>query len=111
MDIASADTAPPWKEGANYFLIQAARPSITPKGKIEVTEVFSYACPFCNDLQPRMQKLKQALPRNAVLDYLPAGFNPNEDWPLSILRRGCSKVVCRPSRTLQSSTSGRPACR
>jgi thiol:disulfide interchange protein DsbA len=29
-----------------------------------------------------MHKLKQSLPVNAVLDYLPAAFNPSEDWPM-----------------------------
>jgi thiol:disulfide interchange protein DsbA len=29
-----------------------------------------------------MHELKQALPSNAVLTYLPASFNPGEDWPM-----------------------------
>jgi thiol:disulfide interchange protein DsbA len=29
-----------------------------------------------------MHQLKQALPANAVVDYLPASFNPTEDWPM-----------------------------
>jgi thiol:disulfide interchange protein DsbA len=29
-----------------------------------------------------MHKLKQTLPANAVLTYLPASFNPSEDWPM-----------------------------
>jgi thiol:disulfide interchange protein DsbA len=29
-----------------------------------------------------MHKLQKALPPNAVLDYLPASFNPSEDWPM-----------------------------
>jgi protein dithiol oxidoreductase (disulfide-forming) len=78
----SSRAAQTWTEGVNYFLIQPARPmSVTP-GKVEVTEVFSYACPACNVFQPTMHKLKQSLPANAVLDYLPAAFNPSEDWPM-----------------------------
>jgi protein dithiol oxidoreductase (disulfide-forming) len=79
---ASAGAAPSWTEGVNYFLIQSARPSSVPAGKVEVTEVFSYACPACNIFQPTMHKLKQILPANVVLDYLPAAFNPSEDWPM-----------------------------
>jgi protein dithiol oxidoreductase (disulfide-forming) len=71
-----------WTEGVNYFLIQPARTPSVPAGKIEVTEVFSYACPACNIFQPTVHKLKQALPANVVLDYLPAAFNPGEDWPM-----------------------------
>jgi thiol:disulfide interchange protein DsbA len=49
---------------------------------VEVTEVFSYGCPACNVFLPFMHKLQAALPANAVLDYLPAAFNPGEDWPM-----------------------------
>lgn len=77
-----AGSAQVWTEGVNYFLIQPARtPSVAP-GKIEVTEVFSYACPACNIFQPTVRKLKQAMPANVVVDYLPAAFNTVEDWPM-----------------------------
>jgi protein dithiol oxidoreductase (disulfide-forming) len=71
-----------WTEGVNYFLVVPARPTSVAPGKVEVTEVFSYACPACNIFQPTMHKLKQSLPPNAVLDYLPAAFNSSEDWPM-----------------------------
>jgi thiol:disulfide interchange protein DsbA len=71
-----------WTEGVNYFLIQPPRTPSVPAGKVEVTEVFSYACPACNIFQPTMHKLKQAMPANVVVDYLPAAFNPAEDWPM-----------------------------
>ena len=78
----SAHGAQTWTEGVNYFLIQPARPPAVPAGKIEVTEVFSYACPACNIFQPTMHKLKQSMPANVVVDYLPAAFNTAEDWPM-----------------------------
>jgi protein dithiol oxidoreductase (disulfide-forming) len=71
-----------WTEGVNYFLIDPPRQTSLPPGKIEVTEVFSYACPACNLFVPSMHKLKTSLPPNAVLDFLPASFNPSEDWPM-----------------------------
>jgi thiol:disulfide interchange protein DsbA len=74
--------APAWTEGVNYFLISPVRPTSLPAGKVEVTEVFSYACPACNLFVPTMHQLKAGLPPNAVLDYLPASFNPSEDWPM-----------------------------
>src|SRR5271167_3522275 len=73
---------PTWTEGVNYFLIDPARPTALPAGKVEVTEVFSYACPACNLFVPTMHKLKASLPPNAVLDFLPASFNLAEDWPV-----------------------------
>jgi protein dithiol oxidoreductase (disulfide-forming) len=71
-----------WTEGRNYFLINPARPPAVAPGQVEVTEVFSYGCPACNVFLPEMHKLKKALPANAVLTYIPAAFNPGEDWPM-----------------------------
>jgi protein dithiol oxidoreductase (disulfide-forming) len=79
---APARGAPTWTEGVNYFLINPPHPTSMPGGKVEVTEVFSYACPACNLFVPTMHKLKTSLPSNAVLDFVPASFNPSEDWPM-----------------------------
>jgi thiol:disulfide interchange protein DsbA len=79
---APAGGTPAWTEGVHYFLITPAHPTSLPPGKVEVTEVFSYACPACNIFVPTMHKLKASLPPNAVLDYLPASFNTAEDWPM-----------------------------
>ncbi len=80
--VSLAQAATSWTEGKNYFLINPPRPTKLAPGKVEVTEVFSYGCPACNAFIPTMHKLKQALPANAVLTYLPASFNPSEDWPM-----------------------------
>jgi len=79
---APAAAGPKWVEGRNYYLIQPPRPTGLPAGKVEVTEVFSYACPACNQFQSYMHELKKSLPANAVLDYVPASFNQAEDWPM-----------------------------
>ena len=70
-----------WVEGKNYFMIDPAQPTSHP-GKIELTEVFSYACPACNSFHPTMDQLVKSLPSNAVVVYLPASFRPDENWPL-----------------------------
>jgi thiol:disulfide interchange protein DsbA len=77
-----ARAATSWTEGKHYFLINPPRVPAVGPGKVEVTEVFSYGCPACNLFVPTMHKLQKALPANAVLDYLPASFNPSEDWPM-----------------------------
>jgi thiol:disulfide interchange protein DsbA len=71
-----------WQQGVNYFLIEPAQPTSLPPGKVEVTEVFSYACPACNAFYPTIDRLRESLPSNAQLDFVPAGFNPTEDWPM-----------------------------
>lgn len=73
---ASATT---WQAGTNYFVIDPPQPTHSGD-KIEVTEVFSYGCPACNASYPFVDALKKALPPNAVMDYVPASFNPSEDW-------------------------------
>jgi thiol:disulfide interchange protein DsbA len=78
--VASAQTT--WTEGRNYFLIVPALHTNVPAGKIEVTEVFSYACPHCSDFRPVIKQMKAELPPNAVFTQVPASFNPAEDWPM-----------------------------
>lgn len=71
-----------WSEGTHYVRLAPPQQTTVPAGKVEVMEVFSYACPACNAFQPVMEKLRQALPPNAQLTFLPAAFNPAEDWPM-----------------------------
>jgi protein dithiol oxidoreductase (disulfide-forming) len=71
-----------WAEGKHYFEIKPAQKPLTPPGVVEVTEVFSYACVFCNRAIPLMDRLKKSLPSNARMTYLPASFNSAESWPL-----------------------------
>jgi thiol:disulfide interchange protein DsbA len=68
-----------WVEGKNYFLIEPAQPTSQP-GKVEVTEVFSYGCPACNAFHATANQIAASLPANAVMTYLPASFNPPENW-------------------------------
>lgn len=71
---AATPAAPNWQEGTNYFLVDP--PQATASGdKIEVLEVFSYACPHCAHFQPYAEQMKQSLPAYAHFDYMPAVFN------------------------------------
>jgi len=71
-----------WTEGVHYFAVTPPQRTNVPAGKVEVMEVFSYACPACNGFQPIMKQLKYSLPANAQITYLPASFIPTEDWPV-----------------------------
>ena len=71
-----------WTEGTNYVRVTPPQQTTVPAGKVEVMEVFSYACPACNVFQPVMEKLRGALPPQAQVVFLPAAFNPQEDWPM-----------------------------
>jgi thiol:disulfide interchange protein DsbA len=75
-----------WTEGTNYFRIQTPQRTNVAPGKVEVMEVFSYACPACNAFHGIMDQLTKSLPPNAQVVYLPASFVPAEDWP--VFQRG-----------------------
>lgn len=69
-----------WEPGKQYFLVEPPQQTSTGD-KIEVLEVFSYACPACNAFRPYIDKIKESLPANAQMTYLPASFRTDEDWP------------------------------
>ena len=49
-----------WVEGTNYVVLDQAQPTTVPAGKVEVMEVFSYGCPFCNKFQPVIHQLEHS---------------------------------------------------
>ncbi|HEX5959786.1 MAG TPA: thiol:disulfide interchange protein DsbA/DsbL [Rhodanobacteraceae bacterium] len=80
--LAAAQAPPPqWTEGKQYFAIPNPQPTNQPD-KVVVTEVFSFACPACNQFEPYLDKLRAELPAGAVLEFVPASFIPTEDWPV-----------------------------
>jgi thiol:disulfide interchange protein DsbA len=78
----SGEPASPFREGTHYSVLSIPQPSQVAAGKIEVTEVFSYGCPACNQFQSTMDRLRQALPRNAEIVFVHASWNKAESWPL-----------------------------
>jgi len=80
--ITSLAQAQNWTAGTNYFPVIPAQPTSVPAGKVEVAEIFSYACPYCAQFNPLMQQLRKSLPGNTQLVFVPASFNPSEDWPM-----------------------------
>jgi len=70
-----------YEAGKQYFLVEPPQPTTTGD-KVEVLEVFSYACPACNAFQLTANKIKSELPPNAQMAYLPAAFRADEDWPV-----------------------------
>jgi thiol:disulfide interchange protein DsbA len=77
-DPASDSTAPVAAEvGKNYFLVEPPQPTASGN-KVEVLEVFSYACIHCAHFQPYADEIKSKLPAYAQFEYMPAIFN--EAW-------------------------------
>jgi thiol:disulfide interchange protein DsbA len=75
---AAAAPSRHWEVGTDYFLIDPRQPTSTGD-KIEVVEVFSYACPHCAHFQPTVEALKSKLPTDAQFVLVPAVFN-NAQW-------------------------------
>lgn len=71
-----------WNEGTDYVRVHPIQPTTVPAGKVEVLEVFSYACPACNQFQRVIEELEKQLPANAQLAFLHASFKPEESWPV-----------------------------
>jgi thiol:disulfide interchange protein DsbA len=76
--VARADV--PWTEGQHYFAVQPAMPTAVAPGKVEVLEVFSYACPACNHFYPAVNRIRAATPAGVQWRFLPAAWHPEEDW-------------------------------
>ena len=81
-DVPAFVEDPKWVEGTNYFRIEPAQPKVSNTDKVEVAEVFSYACPSCNAFHPMVDQLAKTLPSYAVMAYLPVSFMPQENFPM-----------------------------
>ncbi len=57
----------------DYALVVPPRPTDSGK-KVEVVEVFSYACPHCNSLAPMIEPWAKKLPSNVVFKRIPVSF-------------------------------------
>ena len=77
-----AYAAAPWVEGQHYLLIEPAPADSTAAAHPEVTEVFSYGCPFCAQFNATAKQLQASLPAKAQFSYVSASFLPAEDWPM-----------------------------
>lgn len=73
-ETAAKPDAAAWEAGKNYFLIEPPQPTASGD-KVEVLEVFSYACSHCANFQPYAEQLKASLPDYASFSYMPAIFN------------------------------------
>ena len=64
-----------YQAGTHYYPIQPAQAVTAPKGKVEVVEVFSYACIHCAHFQAEVNAWKKAMPANATFALMPAAWN------------------------------------
>jgi thiol:disulfide interchange protein DsbA len=71
-----------WINGKHYTTLPAGTTAENRPGKIEVAEVFSYACIHCYRSKNIVAQLQAALPADAYMSYVHASFIPAEAWPM-----------------------------
>jgi thiol:disulfide interchange protein DsbA len=65
-------------KGIDYIPIIPEQPTDSGK-KVEVVEVFSYACPHCANLAPSIEAWARKLPANVVYKRIPVSFG-RQQW-------------------------------
>jgi protein dithiol oxidoreductase (disulfide-forming) len=69
-----------FQAGHHYQVVATPEAAGLAKGKIEVTEAFSYLCVHCFEAQGLVEQIRAALPADAAVTYVHAGFN--QGWQL-----------------------------
>ena len=65
-----------YTEGQHYRLVDPVQPTDVASGKVEVMEIFSYACVHCAHFEPFIAAWKKSMPANVQFRALPAVFSP-----------------------------------
>jgi len=61
-----------------HYKATSIKLATSDKTKVEVTELFSYSCPHCFQLDPQIQAWKKTLPKNVKFVAVPAIFR--DSW-------------------------------
>jgi thiol:disulfide interchange protein DsbA len=75
--ITATSAAADFVEGTQYTRLATPQSTSAPD-KIEVVELFSYACPHCFHMEPELGKWLKAKPDDVVFVRLPVVFRP--EW-------------------------------
>ena len=86
--LASAQEGNAPVEGVDYVRIPDGRPLASPDGRIEVVEIFSYACGHCADLHPLIEPWQRALPDDVRFSYLPVVYRPDDAFATAYFAAG-----------------------
>lgn len=65
-----------WKPGVNYDPVVPSQPTSVPAGKVEVMEVFWYACPHCYALEPYLTAWRKTKPDYIEFVRVPVMWGP-----------------------------------
>lgn len=65
----------PYTNGNQYVTLPAPNQRASSSGKVEVVEVFSYACIHCAEFSTYADELRKSLPKGVEFKLVPAPFN------------------------------------
>lgn len=69
--------AQPFEAGKHYTVIETPVATKTGTDKVELVEVFSYACPHCQRFHPHISEwVENSMPEEVLYRRVPAAFNP-----------------------------------
>jgi len=66
--------APSYTDGVEYASIATPK-RLSPNGKVEVVEVFSFGCIHCAHYEPKAEALQKELPKNVTFHRIAAATN------------------------------------
>lgn len=72
--VACAQSTQEARQGVDYYVIDNGQPLDPKPGRIEVVEVFSYACGFCAQLEPVITAWSKDVADDVDVVHLPATF-------------------------------------
>lgn len=67
-------------EGQDYVRIADAGPWQPLEGRIEVAEIFSYACSVCHEFRPMLDAWARRQPDDVRVSHVPAAFRPGDPY-------------------------------
>jgi thiol:disulfide interchange protein DsbA len=68
-----------YQAGTHYMVVEQPQTLNPPNGKVEVVEVFSYACIHCHHFEAQAEAWRANLPANSTFSVLPAAWNATWD--------------------------------
>lgn len=71
--------SPALEEGKSYQVITPEQPTVSGE-KVEVVELFSYACPHCYHFEPTIERWLKTKPENVKFVRMPVIFR--DDWAI-----------------------------
>ena len=66
--------APSFQEGSDYVVLERPQPTEAPRGGVDVVEFFSYHCPHCAALEPKIGPWASSLPKDVYFHRSPVVF-------------------------------------